>query len=65
METYGDTIVKLAATLFAYDNKKDDPKAGEGDIEALKVIFVTNFHLFRVGTHKQIQRFVKTKKDLE
>ena len=51
LETYGDTILKLAATLLAYGLKKNDPTAGEGEIENAKVIFVTNFHVFRCGYH--------------
>ena len=65
LETYGDTILKLAGTLLAYNSKKDDKKAGEGDIEHQKVCFVTNFHLFRIGSNAQLQRWMKTKKDTE
>jgi hypothetical protein len=54
METYGDSLVKLAATLFAYEMKKDDIKCGEGEVENLKVIFVTNFHLFRIGNNIEL-----------
>ena len=65
LETYGDTILKLAATLLAYYSKRNDKKAGEGDIEHAKVCFVTNFHLFRVGNNSMLQRWMKTKKDPE
>lgn len=54
LETYGDTILKLASTMLAYELKKDDPKAGEGDIEHAKVVFITNFHLFRVGNYLKL-----------
>lgn len=63
LESYGDTVLKLAATLLAYEWKKDDRKAGEGDIENMKVAFITNFHLFRVGTNLRLQRHIKTLKD--
>jgi dsRNA-specific ribonuclease len=63
LESYGDTILKLAATLLAYEWKKDDKKAGEGDIENLKVAFITNFHLFRVGFNLRLHRHIKTMKD--
>lgn len=33
LETYGDTILKLAATLLAYSLYKADDQAGEGEIE--------------------------------
>ena len=36
LESYGDTVLKLAGTLLAYEWKKDDRKAGEGDIENMK-----------------------------
>jgi len=51
LETYGDTALKLAATMLAFWYKRNDRKAGEGDIENAKVCFITNFHLFRVGNH--------------
>ena len=63
LESYGDTVLKLAATLIAYEWKKDDRKAGEGDIENMKVAFITNFHLFRVGFNLRLQRHIKTLKD--
>ena len=49
--------------MLAYEWKKDDRKAGEGDIENMKVAFITNFNLFRVGFNLRIQRFIKTLKD--
>jgi dsRNA-specific ribonuclease len=66
LETYGDTILKLAATLIAYCIKKEDKKAGEGDIENSKVIYVTNFHVFRVGYHVlKMHRFMRIMRDPE
>ena len=53
----------MAATLIAYEWKKDDKKAGEGDIENMKVAFITNFHLFRVGFNLRLHRHIKTLKD--
>lgn len=59
-------MLKLAATLLAYGLKKDDLSAGEGDIENAKVIFVTNFHVFRVGYHNmRMHRFTKIMRDPE
>lgn len=63
LESYGDTILKLAGTLLAYEWKKNDRKAGEGDIENMKVAFITNFHLFRVGFNLRLYRYIKTLKD--
>ena len=66
LETYGDTVLKLAATLLAYGLKRTDPKAGEGDIENAKVMFVTNFHVFRVGYHNlRMHRFMRIMRDPE
>ena len=65
LETYGDTILKLAATMLAYYYKRNDKKAGEGEIEHSKVCFVTNFHIFRVGNNLMLQRYMRTKKDSE
>jgi len=63
LESYGDTVLKLAATLLSYEWKKDDKRAGEGDIENMKVAFITNFHLFRVGFNLKLHRYIKTLKD--
>lgn len=52
LETYGDTSLKFAATMLAFWYKRNDRRAGEGDIECAKVCFITNFHLFRVGNHQ-------------
>eukprot|EP00347_Sterkiella_histriomuscorum_P014175 403361874 len=65
LETYGDTILKLAATMLAYYQKRNDKKAGEGEIENSKVCFVTNFHIFRVGNNLMLQKYMKTKRDSE
>ena len=55
----------MAATLLSYEWKKDDKWAGEGDIENMKVAFITNFHLFRVGFGLGLNRFMRTLKDPE
>lgn len=66
LETYGDTILKLAATLLAYGLKRNDPKAGEGEIENAKQVFVTNFHVFRIGYHNlRMHRFLRIMRDPE
>lgn len=66
LETYGDTILKLAATLCAYSVYKSDMGAGEGDLENTKVLFVTNFNTYRVGYHVlKSHRFIKLCRDIE
>lgn len=63
LESYGDIILKFSATLLAYEWKKGDRRAGEGDIENMKVAFITNSHLFRVAFNLRLHRYVKTLKD--
>jgi len=66
LETYGDTILKLASTLITYWLKKEDPSTGEGDIEQVQNLFVTNFHLFRVGYHHlRMHRYMRIMRDPE
>jgi dsRNA-specific ribonuclease len=66
LETYGDTVLKLAATLLAYWLKQKDPRAGENDLEYYKKIFVTNFHTFRVGYYVlRMHRYMRTMRDPE
>ena len=49
LETYGDTILKLAATTLAYNQLEKDPKANERRIIMMKDAFVTNLNLYRLG----------------
>ena len=66
LETYGDTILKLAATLITYWLKKEDPSTGEGDLENVQNLFVTNLHLFRVGYHHlRMHRYMRIMRDPE
>jgi dsRNA-specific ribonuclease len=66
LETYGDTILKLAATICAYNIFKSDAGAGEGELENTKVLFVTNFNTYRVGYHVlKSHRFIKLCRDTE
>lgn len=66
LETYGDTILKLAATLLAYQVYKKDASAGEGEIENTKVLFVTNYNTYRVGYYQlRMNRFLRLCKDIE
>jgi len=66
LESYGDTVLKLAATMLAYSMKRHEIRAGEGDIENSKVVFVTNFHVFRVGYHQlRTHRFMQIMRDPE
>lgn len=45
---------------------KKDASAGEGEVENCKVLFVTNYHTYRVGYHQlRLHRFVRLCKDAE
>jgi dsRNA-specific ribonuclease len=66
LETYGDTILKFAATLCSYQIFKSNAAAGEGEIENTKVLFVTNFNTFRIGYfYLKVNRFIRLCKDAE
>jgi dsRNA-specific ribonuclease len=59
LETYGDTILKLAATLLAYNHLENDPRAGENKVARLKDAFVTNMFLYKVGKNLELNRFMR------
>jgi len=61
LETYGDTILKLASTLLAYDKLESNPKADEKKINDMKNSFVTNLFLFRIGQKLRLREFMRTK----
>ena len=60
LETYGDTILKLAATSLAYDQLERDPGANERRIIMMKDAFVTNLNLYRLGMKLQLKNFVRS-----
>jgi dsRNA-specific ribonuclease len=49
LETYGDTILKLAGTLLAYNKYENDDRADENRVCRMKDSFVTNMFLFKIG----------------
>ncbi len=61
LETYGDTILKLAATLLAFQHYKDNTGAGEKELNDLKNAFVTNLHLNRIGGFINLKKYIRTK----
>ena len=63
LETYGDTIIKLASTWFIYDQLKT-VDVGEYEISEYRCVFLTNMELFRVGIDNQLRRYLRTK-DIE
>mmetsp|Transcript_29796 Transcript_29796/g.28968 ORF Transcript_29796/g.28968 Transcript_29796/m.28968 type:complete len:162 (+) Transcript_29796:614-1099(+) len=60
LETYGDTILKLASTFLAYENLKDDDKADENTINAFKSAFITNLYLYRIGSRLGLRQYIRT-----
>lgn len=61
LETYGDTILKLAAIHLAYDSLEGDRTCDEKKINDRKNAFVTNLYLFRVGHALGLREFMRSK----
>ena len=59
-ETYGDTVLKFAASWISYNTFKNDPEAGENEICERRNWFVTNKELFRVGISLNLRRYIRT-----
>ncbi|CAI2369697.1 unnamed protein product [Moneuplotes crassus] len=60
LETYGDTVLKFAATWLAYEVFKNDSQAGENEICERRNCFLTNKELFRVGVTLNLRRYIRT-----
>ena len=60
METYGDTILKLAATMLAYDHLCGNADADEHKISNLKNAFITNLYLYRIGGRLGLRKYMRT-----
>jgi len=60
LETYGDTILKFAASWISYEFFKNDPEAGENEICERRNCFVTNKELFRLGISLNLRRYIRT-----
>jgi len=61
LETYGDTILKLAAVHLAYDKLQYDPNASEKQVCNLKDSFVTNMYLFKIGKKLNLRQYMRSK----
>ena len=61
LETYGDTILKLAGTILAYDHLESDPKANENKVARLKDSFITNLFLVKIGRNLGLNKYMRTK----
>lgn len=59
-ETYGDTVLKFAASWLSYDIFKNDTEAGENEICERRNSFLTNKELFRVGVSLNLRRYLRT-----
>ena len=62
LETYGDTVLKLAATLLSYNYclKYEKETADESKIDSLKIAFITNLYFLRVGKRLGLNRYIRT-----
>lgn len=61
LETYGDTILKLAATMLAYKTLETDKKADEKNICNMKDTFITNLNLYRLGQKLKLREHMRMK----
>jgi len=61
LETYGDTILKLAGTILAYDHLESDAKATENKVARLKDSFITNLFLVKIGRNLGLNKYMRTK----
>jgi hypothetical protein len=61
LETYGDTILKLAATMLAYVKLEKDNKTDERRINDLKNSFITNLNLYRLGQKLKLSEHMRMK----
>lgn len=61
LETYGDTILKLAATMLAYDVLEKENNANEKTINDMKNSFITNLCLFRLGSQLKLREYMRMK----
>jgi dsRNA-specific ribonuclease len=61
LETYGDTVLKIAATLLSYryclQYEKD---VDENKIDQLKIAFITNLYFLRIGKRLGLNRYIRT-----
>ena len=60
LETYGDTILKIGATLLAYDRLEKQGKANEKHMNDLKDSFITNMHLNKLGYQMGLNHFMRS-----
>jgi len=54
-------MLKLAATLLAYDHLSADDRAGESKVARLKDAFITNMFLYKMGKNLELNKFMRTK----
>ena len=61
LETYGDTILKVAATMLAYTHVNSDLKTDEKRIVNMKDSFITNLNLQRLGQRLMLNEHMRMK----
>lgn len=61
LETYGDTILKLAATMLSYQKLSKDNKTDEKRMNDMKNSFITNLNLFRLGSKMKLREHIRMK----
>ena len=61
LETYGDTILKLAATMLTYEKLHTDYKSDERRMNEMKNSFITNLNLYRLGQKLKLREHIHMK----
>lgn len=61
LETYGDTVLKLAGTLLSWRYcEQFEKNVDENKIDQLKIAFITNLYFLRVGKRLGLNRYIRT-----
>jgi hypothetical protein len=61
LETYGDTVLKVSATMLAYSRLVANNSAGEKEVDDIKNCLINNIHLYRIGMSQNFNRLVRGK----
>ena len=59
LETYGDTILKLASTILAFYSTPTDNKSDEKRMNNYRDVFITNLNLYRLGEKINLRRYIR------
>ena len=61
LETYGDTVLKLAGTILSYNYcMKYEKNPDERKMDQMRTNFITNLYFLRIGKRLKLQRYIRT-----